>query len=367
MGGGEAGFAGAAGRDGHAGVLLAGPPDFGGVEAAAGAAGAWGGRRGATGGRLAGGDPHDFLDAGDAVHGLADGDLLHGGDVAFAHRGLEAAEVAGGDQIALLLAEEGDFVHAVLAEVADALADRADLGLVLDEDLAALLEELLDLALGDTELLEHVRRGRVGNAAVRAELAEELAGDDAVEHLAGGPLVADGLDPGLDCHADVGRVEADVDAGALEIGAADFLRGGGIGKVRNAHDLRVAAHDGADERGRTRGRRNSAAVSPAPARVGLGVELVDANALKGGLGLELDGLHVVDVGVVPAQNAVEERGAPVVARRRDEDDALAVVDDELELVELHGQHAQLLDFLVYHRLGVQQERDAEPAPGRRCW
>src|SRR5262245_16046189 len=145
-------------RGGTAGFLVI-PAERRGVSGLA-----WGGRRGrgccggglcgsgwcrvsARGGRRRGlgrggraalaGDPHDFFNAGGAVDGLAQGRLLDGGQAALAELDLEAFPVAGLDEVALGLADGEDLEDALLADVAHAAADRADLGLVLDEELPA--------------------------------------------------------------------------------------------------------------------------------------------------------------------------------------------------------------------------------------
>ena len=67
-----------------------------------------------------------------------------------------------------------------------------------DRKLVAGLEELLDAVGGQAELLEHLGGGLVGDAAVAAELAEQLARHDPVETVGGIRGIAHGLDPALD-------------------------------------------------------------------------------------------------------------------------------------------------------------------------
>ena len=59
--------------------------------------------------------------------------------------GLQAGEVPFGDEPALARTQPVDLEDAILPDKAGSLTHRADLGLVLDEHLPALLEELLNL------------------------------------------------------------------------------------------------------------------------------------------------------------------------------------------------------------------------------
>src|SRR5262249_5038778 len=128
-------------------------------------------------GLLLGRHPRQLLDARAAVEGLLERRLLDRREPLFPELRPQAAAIARLDELPLRLLAPEHLKDAILTDIADPVAHRADLRLVLDQPLPALLEELARLVRRHAQLLEHVRRGLVRLAAVDAQLPQQLLRD----------------------------------------------------------------------------------------------------------------------------------------------------------------------------------------------